>query len=851
MTTFNTGNPLGSSDPRDLYDNAENFDDALNGPDNTWIDRRGVTRTSWKGIEVNSAAGSYTFTSLPELQAITPPAGTSPAGRVTEGPDAGYYVYKNGAWVETDDPLKGNGNDINPVFVPYSRNGEISPPPKEFMAFAKSITVHGALEGKDYQLWYFQNQSNDFLPPADALQITQYDAGTWDNPVVVLQRIPPIVIDRTLDKQAIHVESNVVPGLSFSLILSPSSLPPIGTRLRAGVPTDPGYSWKISPTCYQPNLEEIKSDIVDLQDRIGTNYSSEFTRLIEALIDPLHGVRVKHIGDSITWGSGADNIAPTEPRAHQLSDVRNNYTSRTYVNIFRDYLGKTFLPNAVLFQEDTAYHQAPAFSGYAYYTAPVLVDLTADNSVQFVSRTTGKALNKSTLTRIENRTSAVYKYTIPLSSVRNENAFIKFPHTGDSITVVFTWAGAETHSTGVAKLFDDDTGAELGSFQYADGVSANAKRFKFTFPWGKRNLRLENMDTGGTWNFEIEALEHDKKICVNNDGLSGTVSAEWQVDKLGGQSIDANDEFVFVQLGANDRGITPDSAFATSFDSGKKQYENNMQGIIDLVLSRTGHTPILMCSNATFSPSADPAVNGFSMAEVNGILKKLAYKNKTSFIDNFIVTSDLKIAGIPYSYDGLHPNDLGYSVIANNMVNEIFDSAVSCKEIAEWRVNVIAKYGLVPELLVNTRKPLTAVRYTRTTVDGRMRFTPVAGQATAGYASIDLSAAKIDPRGKVIRYRIRLVSGTGVRQYVVAASGDIDNANNFYGVGSIASDETKWTTYEVDISKRGNGTEWSAGELVDQILIPFFTPTSNSAVIEIEWLVVGTPATPTNLLVTV
>ncbi len=52
MTTYATGNPLGSKDPRDLYDNAENFDAAMNDRVNTtWNDRFGVSRPTMKGYE--------------------------------------------------------------------------------------------------------------------------------------------------------------------------------------------------------------------------------------------------------------------------------------------------------------------------------------------------------------------------------------------------------------------------------------------------------------------------------------------------------------------------------------------------------------------------------------------------------------------------------------------------------------------------------------------------------------------------------------------------------------------------------------------------------------------------------
>src|SRR5690554_4185377 len=52
MTTYNTGNPLGSKDPRDLYDNAENLDEAVNTRTaESWGDRFGVARKTWWGME--------------------------------------------------------------------------------------------------------------------------------------------------------------------------------------------------------------------------------------------------------------------------------------------------------------------------------------------------------------------------------------------------------------------------------------------------------------------------------------------------------------------------------------------------------------------------------------------------------------------------------------------------------------------------------------------------------------------------------------------------------------------------------------------------------------------------------
>ncbi|WP_286936126.1 right-handed parallel beta-helix repeat-containing protein [Achromobacter sp. UBA4530] len=52
MTTYRTGNPLGSVSVKDLYDNAENFDTAMNDrAAEYWEDRLGHLRLSWHGAE--------------------------------------------------------------------------------------------------------------------------------------------------------------------------------------------------------------------------------------------------------------------------------------------------------------------------------------------------------------------------------------------------------------------------------------------------------------------------------------------------------------------------------------------------------------------------------------------------------------------------------------------------------------------------------------------------------------------------------------------------------------------------------------------------------------------------------
>ena len=253
MTTYNTNNPLGSSDPRDLYDNAGSLDGAVNGTALTWVDRLGVTRPSWKGIEANSASGSYTKRTLPELQAITPPEGTSPSGRVTEGSGKGYYVWENGTWEETDDPM--DMSNLNTAFVQGTRGGIVSPEPTAFLNFVKAAVVQGIDRGKIFKIEYFQNQSDRFEPVVDTFIFAVFDDKNFNNRVQLNNREDNVVVlDRTSNKQIVQYE---IKGYTVTLLLDPSALPPIGTQIRNSLSDDPGYSWYVGETGYIYKDEEI------------------------------------------------------------------------------------------------------------------------------------------------------------------------------------------------------------------------------------------------------------------------------------------------------------------------------------------------------------------------------------------------------------------------------------------------------------------------------------------------------------------------------------------------------------------------------------------------------------------
>ena len=112
--TFNTGNPIGSTDARDLSDNAENFDTALGTTAATWVDRFGVTRDSFEGrlakgsfYLVGTFAAGYTLTNMRQTLEYSGHeyswAGTFPkvvAAGATPATSGGIGA---GAWVDRTD----------------------------------------------------------------------------------------------------------------------------------------------------------------------------------------------------------------------------------------------------------------------------------------------------------------------------------------------------------------------------------------------------------------------------------------------------------------------------------------------------------------------------------------------------------------------------------------------------------------------------------------------------------------------------------------------------------------------------------------------------------------------------
>ena len=188
MTTHNTVNPVGSTDVRDLYDNAQNLDSLVNGPLTSYANRLGAQRKSWRGIEQDFAAFlAASGFELPALEYVggTPLVVDRPTQLIfrTGFPDTLYGVKStepfpatlSGTWatdesrlvVRSDGDLRqdiANSTDLakGAGLVGWKRTPLAS----------ATQTVAGILSAKPVSVWEFAQLVTSKPTPADP--------STWD-----------------------------------------------------------------------------------------------------------------------------------------------------------------------------------------------------------------------------------------------------------------------------------------------------------------------------------------------------------------------------------------------------------------------------------------------------------------------------------------------------------------------------------------------------------------------------------------------------------------------------------------------------------------------------------------------
>lgn len=270
MATYNTGNQVPSAHPFDLYDNAQGIDEAATSTAKTYLDRLGKERKTLAGMEADAATGTYTKRTFPELQFITPPADTSPAGRVTEGPDAGYYVYENGAWEETDDPfdtdtLTANRGKPFPLRL-ATRTGVTSAESTSFSNLLLSVKIENVDPGKFIGIKYQKNNAAASGSYPYGWTITEHDQSnytTTDAGAVTIHAHtdPAPIIDRAGGIQKITLYPAQRSEMRIEIVVDAAQLPAEGTPIDSNSSnTRPAWSWIVDESCYSLRPITVDAD---------------------------------------------------------------------------------------------------------------------------------------------------------------------------------------------------------------------------------------------------------------------------------------------------------------------------------------------------------------------------------------------------------------------------------------------------------------------------------------------------------------------------------------------------------------------------------------------------------------
>ncbi|MXR98564.1 hypothetical protein GTJ66_23290, partial [Enterobacter hormaechei] len=161
MTTYNTGNPLGSAAAKDLYDNAENLDHLVNDQANeSYPDRFGAQRKTWYGIEksANQAILNY--------------------GYITKD------SFEDGSTISLANEClrwKSNGEY-------YRWDGDLTEP-KDVPPASTPDSTGGIGEGK-------------WVSVGDAALRTELSNGKYRSDALAVKYVPGVVIDSTTDNRA-------------------------------------------------------------------------------------------------------------------------------------------------------------------------------------------------------------------------------------------------------------------------------------------------------------------------------------------------------------------------------------------------------------------------------------------------------------------------------------------------------------------------------------------------------------------------------------------------------------------------------------------------------------------------
>ena len=386
-------------------------------------------------------------------------------------------------------------------------------------------------------------------------------------------------------------------------------------------------------------------------------FGGQLQKLKYSLSNPLEQFTgIVFIGDSITWGRTLVENSAFDPRDGTLSDPRDNFFSPSFVNEFKRYIGSQYAGggNPILSNWPTS----PSGEALVEYTTQhILYPKDGD----FTLTSVGPLIAADEVKTVASISG--YQHRLSDGNVNGTSyQSITFNFTGDSFTLSFGCleSNATYYNLYVDGVLQGTYSTHAGIDGFVDNTSDN--RRTHTFPY-VRNKQIEirtnrNGENTGNRRLRLEGIIIDKKIRITNQGINGTSAKKYVANILlgntsgDGEALRTEDNYVFVQLGTNDRLIEKNKP------KGQNEFKSSLKSLLDKVTPLSD--VILMCANPVTKEETN--VYSFSMQQARDVIYSIAKENGLDMIDNFTIFDGIDMSAV--TTDGIHPNTVGHKIIA-------------------------------------------------------------------------------------------------------------------------------------------------------------------------------------------
>lgn len=362
-------------------------------------------------------------------------------------------------------------------------------------------------------------------------------------------------------------------------------------------------------------------------------------------------VNLTLVGDSITWGVGASDVAPSTPRNHSLNDARNNGTSNTWANLLHKYLSREYFAGAPAVE---SVYPTTIPSGKNVFSYTKVIDLYPGQQGITLTGTWPQVVSASAR-------FGVYFNAAPASGANK----LEFALTGNAFSVVFA---AEPAGTTYAVYVDN---VLLGTYPTSSTVIGvptsfgNVRKHDIGPFIGSRTIRIEPNGGAGT-TLRLEAIRIEKNLQVINQGIIGVETDEYTTNLLSTAVLERS-LHVFIQLGTNDRPLV----YA---DKNKANTVMRFKAALEaMIAALPGKNVVLLCANAV---SQNESTYPLNMSNVREIIYKVANEKSIDFVDGFSVINSLRGYSYTTDSDGLHPNDLGHNAMYTNLAKALKSASI-------------------------------------------------------------------------------------------------------------------------------------------------------------------------------